>query len=109
MTVFWTKFALDELHHIYDYYKVNVSVLIANNIKESILLSTHQLELQPLSGTPELLLRHLNQGYRYIIRGNLSVILKNRNTAPIRTPTNYNPTANRRSRLAVSFSTLSSQ
>lgn len=79
MTVFWTKFALDELHHIYDYYKVNVSVLIANNIKESILLSTHQLESQPLSGTPELLLQHLNQGHRYIIRGNYKIIYKIQN------------------------------
>ena len=76
MTVFWTKFALDELHHIYDYYKVNVSVLIANNIKESILLSTHQLESQPLSGTPELLLQHLNQGHRFIIRGNYKIIYR---------------------------------
>jgi len=76
MTVFWTKFALNELHNIYDYYKVNVGVLIANNIKESILLSTHQLELQPMSGTPELLLQHLNQDHRYIIRGNYKIIYK---------------------------------
>jgi len=76
MKVFWTKFALDKLHDIYDYYKVNVSVLIANNIKESILFSTHQLELQPLSGTPEVLLQHLNQGHRYIIRGNYKIIYK---------------------------------
>ena len=50
MKVFWTKFALDTLHDIYEFYKNNASVLVANNIKESILLSTRQLELQPLSG-----------------------------------------------------------
>ena len=76
MRVFWTKFALDALHDIYDYYKDNVSVLIANNIKESILLSTHQLEVQPLSGTTETLLQHLNEGHRYIIRGNYKIIYK---------------------------------
>lgn len=76
MKVYWTKFALDSLHDIYDYYKVNVSGLVANNIKESILLSTHQLELQPLSGTPEVLLQHLNQGHQYIIRGNYKIIYK---------------------------------
>lgn len=76
MRVFWTKFALDALHDIYEYYKVNVSVLIANNIKESILLSTHQLEVQPLSGTMETLLQHLNEGHRYIIRGNYKIIYK---------------------------------
>jgi toxin ParE1/3/4 len=76
MKVFWTKFALDALHNIYDYYKDNVSVVIANNIKESILLSTHQLELQPLSGSTEILLQHLKEGHRYIIRGNYKVIYK---------------------------------
>lgn len=76
MKVYWTKFALDALHNIYDYYKNNVSVLIANNIKESILLSTQQLEIQPLSGTTETLLKHLNEGHRYIIRGNYKIIYK---------------------------------
>jgi plasmid stabilization system protein ParE len=76
MKVFWTKFALEALHDIYDYYKDNVSVVIANNIKESILLSTHQLQLQPLSGTLEVLLQHLNEGHRYIIRGNYKIIYK---------------------------------
>ena len=74
--MFWTKFALDALHNIYDYYKDNVSVVIANNIKESILLSTHQLELQHLSGSTEILLEHLKEGHRYIIRGNYKVIYK---------------------------------
>ena len=76
MRVFWTKFALDALHDIFDYYKSNVSVLIANNIKESILLSTHQLQLQPLSGTIEAMLQQLKEGHRYIIRGNYKIIYK---------------------------------
>ena len=42
MKVFWTQFALDTLHDIYEFYKNNASVLVANNIKESILLSTRQ-------------------------------------------------------------------
>jgi len=71
-----TKFALDTLHDIYEFYKNNASVLVANNIKESILLSTRQLELQPLSGTIEVLLQHLNEGHRYIIRGNFKLIYK---------------------------------
>ena len=76
MKVYWTKFALDELCNIYDYYKGNVSVLIANNIKDSILLSTNQLKIQPLSGTVETLLQHLNEGHRFIIRGNYKIIYK---------------------------------
>src|ERR1035437_2906480 len=76
MKVFWTKFALDTLHDIYEFYKNNASVLVANNIKESILLSTRQLKLQPLSGTIEVLLQHMNEGHRYIIRGNFKIIYK---------------------------------
>ena len=76
MKVVWTKFAFDALHDIFDYYKNNVSVLIANNIKESIFISTQQLEAQPLSGTTEALLQHLNEGHRYIIRGNYKIIYK---------------------------------
>ena len=48
MRVFWTKFALDTLHDIYEFYKNNASVVVANNIKESILLSTRQLENEPI-------------------------------------------------------------
>ena len=76
MKVFWTKFALDSLKEIFTYYKDNVSLTIANNIKNSILLSTRQLEFQPQSGAIETILQHLNEEYRYIIRGNYKVMYK---------------------------------
>jgi len=76
MKVFWTKFALDALKEIFTYYKDNANIKIANNIKNSILLSTRQLEFQPQSGAIETLLLHLNDEYRFIIRGNYKVIYK---------------------------------
>lgn len=76
MKIFWTKFALDALHDIYDYYKDKASIIIANNIKESILLSTRQLASQPLSGTIEPFLLQLKDSHRYIIRGNYKIIYK---------------------------------
>lgn len=56
MEVLWTKFALDSLFEIYKYYKENVSETIANNIRESVLTSTNQLEKHSLSGVLEELL-----------------------------------------------------
>jgi plasmid stabilization system protein ParE len=79
MKVFWTKFALDSLSEIYRYYKENVSVTIANNIREGILTSTNQLEKHSLSGALEELLLGLNEDHRCLIRGNYKVIYKIRN------------------------------
>ena len=76
MKVFWTKFALVSLHTIFNYYKENVSLRVAQHIKNSILSSTRQLEKHPLSGSIEKLLIDLEEGHRYIIRGNYKIIYK---------------------------------
>ena len=79
MKVFWTKFALDSLFDIYKYYKNNVRVNIACNIRDSILSSTNQLEKHSLSGQNEEFLIDLDEGHRYIIRGNYKIIYKIQN------------------------------
>lgn len=79
MKIFWTKFALNSLHNIFNYYKENVNEIVAQNIKNSILSGTRQLEKQPLSGTIEKLLLNLEEGHRYIIRGNYNIIYKIQN------------------------------
>ena len=81
MNVFWTKFALNSLSAIYKYYKVNVSLTIATNIRDGILSSTNQLEKHSLSGQIEVNLLDLEKGHRYIIRGNYKIIymIQNRN------------------------------
>lgn len=76
MKVFWTKFALDSLSDIYGYYKNNVSVNVACNIRDKILSSTNQLEKHSLSGQIEEFLMDLGEGHRYIIRGNYKIIYK---------------------------------
>ena len=76
MKVFWTKYALDSLSTVYYYYRNNVNVNIASNIRDSILSSTKQLEKFPQSGQTEELLMNLEEGHRYIIRGNYKIIYK---------------------------------
>jgi len=79
MKILWTKFALNSLHNIFNYYKENVNEVVAQNIKTSILSGTRQLEKQPLSGTIEKLLLNMEEGHRYIIRGNYKIIYKIQN------------------------------
>ncbi len=76
MRVFWTKFALNSLSDIYKYYQENVSLTIAQNIKDSVLSSSRQLEKQFHSGQIEELLIDLDEGHRYILRGNYKIIYK---------------------------------
>lgn len=40
MKVYWTKSALNSLSEIYRYYKENVSIDIASNIRDSVIAST---------------------------------------------------------------------
>ncbi len=80
MKVLWTKFALNSLHEIFNYYRDNVSYTVAQNIKNNILSGTHQLEKQPLSGPIVVMLSSLEKdSYRYIIRGNYKIIYKIQN------------------------------
>ena len=79
MKVFWTKLALDSLSETYNYYTNNVGVNIASNIRDSILSSTNQLEKYSLSGQIEEFLMDLDEGHRYVIRGNYKIIYKIQN------------------------------
>ncbi|OFX23620.1 MAG: hypothetical protein A2033_15610 [Bacteroidetes bacterium GWA2_31_9] len=76
MKVFWTKFALFSLSEIYKYYKENVSITIASNIKKNILSGAQQLEPYSLSGKIEDLLKELNEEHRFLVRGNYKIIYK---------------------------------
>ena len=52
------------------------SLTISQNIKDSVLSSSRQLEKQFHSGQIEELLIDLDEGHRYILRGNYKIIYK---------------------------------
>jgi len=79
MKVYWTKFALNSLSEIYKYYKENVSIVIAGNIRDSVIASAKQLDKHSLSGQIEELLINLSEDHRYLIRGNYKIIYKIKN------------------------------
>lgn len=76
MKVLWTRFALEELRKIYDYYRVNVSQNVADKIRYSLLQSTNQLAIYPYSGVIENLLIDLKLEHRYILRGNYKIVYR---------------------------------
>jgi plasmid stabilization system protein ParE len=76
MKVTWTNFALESLHEIYDYYKHNANIIVANKIRTSIFNAVKQLKSHPNSGTKELLLESINEGHRYSITANYKILYK---------------------------------
>lgn len=74
LTVFWTDFAKSELKKIFDYYKVKVSVKIAKQIAEQIVITADKLKSYPEMGTIEELLQSSPENFRYIISTNYKII-----------------------------------
>ncbi len=64
------------LLEIYNYYKKEASTATAKKIKSEILNTAKQLKKHPTSGQIELNLEKLNEGYRYLVKGNYKIIYK---------------------------------
>ena len=77
MKIIWTDFASETLSEIYQYYKENAGLTIAKKIKTEIFTATRQLIQHPSSGQIELNLEKLNEGHRYLLKGNYKIIYKN--------------------------------
>jgi plasmid stabilization system protein ParE len=76
MKIIWSKFAVEELKGIFDYYKEIAGTSIAQKILDEIFNSTRQLRSQPNSGQIEPTLSGLKEEHRYLVRGNYKVIYK---------------------------------
>ena len=76
MKIIWSDFASETLSEIYQYYKKNASPDIALKIKAKIFTATRQLKKQPSSGHIEIHLEKLNEGHRYLVKGNYKIIYK---------------------------------
>ncbi len=76
MKVIWSDFASETLSEIYQYYKEKVSYTIAQKIKAEIFTATRQLKKHHSSGQIEMNLEELNEGHRYLVKGNYKIIYK---------------------------------
>ena len=76
MKVIWSDFASETLSEIYQYYKEKASLTIAQKIKAEIFTATRQLKKHSSSGQIEINLEELNEGHRYLVKGNYKIIYK---------------------------------
>lgn len=74
LRVFWTDFAKSELKNIFDYHKEKVSVKIAKQIVEQIVVTADELKSFPEMGAVEELLQSSPENFRYIINTNYKII-----------------------------------
>lgn len=72
--IFWTDFAKKELQKIFRYYKEKVSLQIAQNLVEGIVLKTNSLDFQSKIGQKEELLRDRKQEFRYLVFKSYKII-----------------------------------
>lgn len=80
LKVFWTDFAKSELKNIFDYHKEKVSVKIAKQIVEQIVVTADELKSFPEMGAVEELLQSRPENFRYIINTNYKIIYWINNT-----------------------------
>ena len=76
MKIIWSDFASEMLTEIYQYYKVIASPATARKIKLEIFTATQQLKKHPVSGPIEINLEKINEGHRYLVKGNYKIIYK---------------------------------
>lgn len=76
MKIIWSDFASETLSEIYQYYKEKASPTIAQKIKAEIFTATRQLKKHSSSGQIEINLEELNEGHRYLVKGNYKIIYK---------------------------------
>ena len=76
MNIIWSDFASRILKDIFNYYKDVAGELVAQKIKVQIFDSTKQLITHPNSGQTEPSLIKMEQGHRYLVRGNYKIVYR---------------------------------
>jgi len=74
LIVYWTQIAEDKLDDIFYYYKLKVSLNVAQNLVNGIVDTTIDLNKNPQIGQREVLLKDRFQEFRYLIYKNYKII-----------------------------------
>lgn len=74
LEVYWTQFAEDKLIDIFEYYKFNAGVVIAQNLINGIVDESLKLDKNPFIGQKDDALSDRIQEYRYLVYKNYKII-----------------------------------
>ena len=67
LSIYWTQFAEDKLNDIFEYYKFNAGIKVAENLTNGIINASFEIDKNPYGGQKEELLNDRIQEYRYIV------------------------------------------
>lgn len=76
MKTTWTRFAVESLRDIYDYYFYSVSPAIADKIRKGIVDEAKKIHKHPASGQKQDLLSPLQQEHRYFLKGHYKIVYR---------------------------------
>lgn len=76
MKVTWTKFAIDNLMAIFEFYNEVANHKIASKIRDGLILESRRLLKNPESYQKELSLTRKDEGHRYLVKDNYKLIYK---------------------------------
>lgn len=74
--IVWTNFAISELKNIFLYYRMVANIETAKKIKNNIINAVKILSKNEEIGGMEQNLIELNQGHRFVVKGNYKIIYK---------------------------------
>ncbi len=72
--VYITQFAKERLKNIHEYYKVKVSVKVADKIRKEIVEALHLLKEAEVNYEEDEFLQSLGKGHRRVVCGNYKII-----------------------------------
>lgn len=76
MKTVWTRFAVESLRNIYDYYCEIANQAIATKIREAIISEAKKINKHPLSGQKLESLTILEQEHRYCLKGHYKIVYR---------------------------------
>ncbi|HAH24051.1 MAG TPA: type II toxin-antitoxin system RelE/ParE family toxin [Prolixibacteraceae bacterium] len=76
MKIRWSDSASAELEELFDYYRANVSLIVARKLLKAIIQKTLILESNPFVGVKEPLLSDRPDEYRYLVYKNYKIIYR---------------------------------
>ena len=74
LSVYWTQFAEDKLNDIFEYYKFNAGIKVAETLANGIIDSSFDIAKNPYGAQKEELLSDRIQEYRYIVFKSYKII-----------------------------------
>ncbi len=74
LTIYWSHFAEEKLKEIFEYYKINVNINVAENLVIGIVEAASEIKNHPFAGQKEDLLKDRIQEYRYIVFKSYKII-----------------------------------